>query len=179
MMNSVTLRANGTLAAGSKPVTENPLMHLGHQLQLDPDCTLRSYFHLLDAYEPLTRLGDFFTILRRQYDQCPGSGCLWPEYSCLEFAKVVEMVGFPGDPRLDIYNAFQGRKGDTLEEIRSLPLAVLVDMPIRLGRLRHVIFGDSVDTFEFDTIYTLFEFIDGVAWELSFHGAPPECQIRS
>ena len=44
--------------------------------------------------------------------------------------------------------------------------------------LKHVIFGDKVDVFEFDTFYNFFEFIDGIAWELSFHGAPAKCEIR-
>ena len=37
---------------------------------------------------------------------------------------------------------------------------------------------DRVDIFEFDTVYTLFELIDGIAWELSFHGTPKQCEIR-
>ncbi len=47
-----------------------------------------------------------------------------------------------------------------------------------VGYLKHVIFGDKVDVFEFDTFYNFFEFIDGIAWELSFHGAPAKCEIR-
>lgn len=178
-MNRVTLQADGHLVVDERPVAAKPMRYLGYQLQVDADCTLRSYFHLLKTYEPLNQLGDFFQILLEQYGRCPQQGCLWPDYSCLEFAKVVEMIGFPGDPRLEIYNALRGVKGQETEEIRALPLEVLADMPIRLGRLKHVVFGDRVDTFTFDTVYTLFEFIDGVAWELSFHGTPPECQIRS
>jgi hypothetical protein len=178
-MNRVTLQADGILVADSKPVKSQPLRYLGNQLQVDADCTLRSYFHMLKTYEALNQLGDFFQILHQQYDRCPAQDCRWPDYNCLEFAKVVEMIGFPGNPRLEIYNALQGIKGQEREEIRTLPLEVLMDMPLRLGKLRHIIFGDGVDTFEFETVYTLFEFIDGIAWELSFHGTPPECQIRS
>jgi hypothetical protein len=179
MMNRVTLCADGTLTVDAGKVAEQPLRYLGWQLQLDGHCTLRSYFRLLNAYAPLTRLGDFFTILLEQYGRCPQQDCHWPDFNCLEFGKVVEMIGFPGDPRLEIYNALRGVKDDKTEEIRALPFEVLMDMPIRLGRLKHVIFGDSVDTFMFDTVFSLFEFIDGIAWELSFHGTPPECQIRS
>ena len=52
-------------------------------------------------------------------------------------------------------------------------------MPLRLGLLKHVVFGDRVDVFSFETVYTLFEFIDSIAWELSFHGTPRECKIGS
>ena len=47
-----------------------------------------------------------------------------------------------------------------------------------LARLKHIVFGDKVDIFEFDTVFTLFEFIEGIAWELSFHVAPTECALR-
>mgnify|MGYP001070394922 CR=1 FL=1 len=57
-------------------------------------------------------------------------------------------------------------------------LPCLLDMPLRLGKLRHVIFGDRVDLFEFDTVFNLFELIDGIAWELSFQNLPQTCDIR-
>ena len=50
-------------------------------------------------------------------------------------------------------------------------------MPLKLGMLKHIIFGDKVDVFEFDTVFSLFEFIDGIVWELSFHGTPKECAL--
>ena len=178
-MNRITLQANGILSADSKPVGTQPLRYLGCRLDLDAACTLRSYFHLLNTYAPLTQMGDFYQVLLDQYARCPDRDCRWTDYSGLEFAKVVEMIGFPDAPRLELYNALRGVKGERTEEIRNLPLEVLMDMPLRLGRLKHVIFGDRVDTFTFDTIYTLFEFIDGIAWDLSFHGVPPECQLRS
>ncbi len=55
---------------------------------------------------------------------------------------------------------------------------MLLGTQVRLGKLRHVIFGDQVDVFEFDTVFTLFELVEGIGWELGFHGTPRECQIR-
>jgi hypothetical protein len=177
-MNQVTLTLDGRLQADTDPVS-HPLALLGHQVLLEPGCTLRSWFHMIARHAPFAELGEFFQLLREQYARCPAEGCRWPDFSALEFAKVVEMIGYPGEPRLEIYNAFQGIADGTGVEIRHLPLEVLLDTPLKLGQLRHVVFGDRVDTFTFETVYTLFEFIDGIAWELSFHGAPPECQIRS
>lgn len=178
-MNQIMLKPDGVLEVDGKPIASAPLSYLGFGLRLADTCTLRSYFRMLETYAPFNDLGDFFDVLLRQYGGCPAEGCTWPDFSCLEFAKTVEMIGFPGKPRLEIYNSLHGVVGNATAEIRTLPLEVLVDMPLRMGRLKHVVFGDSVDTFEFETIYTLFEFIDSVAWELSFHGVPPECQIRS
>jgi hypothetical protein len=87
------------------------------------------------------------------------------------------MIGFP-EKRLEIYTTFSGVYANEAYEIRSLQLDSLLDLPVKLGRLKHVIFGDPVDIFEFDTVFTLFEFIDGIAWELSFHVIPSQCEIR-
>ena len=94
-----------------------------------------------------------------------------------QFSKTVEMIGFP-EKRLEIYNTFSGVYENEAYEIRSLQLDNLLDLPVKLGPLKHVIFGDPVELFEFDTVFTLFEFIDGIAWELSFHVIPTQCEIR-
>ncbi|MGD9368164.1 MAG: hypothetical protein PVH87_20860 [Desulfobacteraceae bacterium] len=176
-MNRVHLLPDGQLKAEDQRGIQDPLACLGHQVKLADGCTLRSIFRMLANYQVLTRLGDFYLPLVRHYDNCPQEGCLWPELAYLELTKTVEMVGYPGTPKLEIYNTFQGVGPDGASEIRSLALEFLLDMPLRLGRLKHVIFGDKVDTFDFDTGYSLFEFIDSIAWELSFHGTPAQCKI--
>jgi hypothetical protein len=92
--------------------------------------------------------------------------------------KTIEMIAFPGEPRLEIYHSLYGVKGNETLEIRFFTLDSLLDLPFRLGKLKHVVFGDSIDLFEFETVYTLFEVIDAVAWELSFHGTQRACTIR-
>jgi hypothetical protein len=59
-----------------------------------------------------------------------------------------------------------------------MQLASLLDLPFKLGKLKHIVFGDRVDIFEFETVYTLFEFIDGIAWQLGFHVTPEQCELR-
>jgi len=87
------------------------------------------------------------------------------------------MIGAP-DKRLEIYNALSGIHASEASEIKSMQLDSLLDLPLRLGRLKHIVFGDRVDIFEFDTVYTLFELIDGIGWELSFHATPEQCELR-
>lgn len=177
-MNAATLHSDGSILAGSLSAKDDVLCCLAFQIELEAGYRLRSFFAMLECYPVLSGINTFFADLMEQYRKCPAQGCSRPEFSALEFSKTVEMTGFPGKPRLEIYNAFRGVRGDALEEIRSLGLESLLDMPVRLGKLRHVVFGDKVDVFEFETVYTLFEFIDGIAWELSFHGSPRECQLR-
>ncbi len=181
-MNQVKLHADGSLAADGRTAGLDPFGLLACQVVLNDGCTLRSYFLLLERYPELLRLSDFLKSLMDQYRHCPDSGCLWDDFEALSFTKTVEMVGYPGVPRLDIYNALRGidpQTPDQSSEIRTIPLARLLDLPLRLGSLNHVVFGDRMDTFTYDTVYTLFEFIDSIAWALSFHCTPEQCSLRS
>jgi hypothetical protein len=177
-MNRVELRADGHLAAKAAIIADDPLAYLGCQLELEPGASLRSVFRMLERYPLLARLSAFLGDLLTQYRKCPQQGCRCADIDHLEFGKTIEMIGYPGDPRLEIYLSLSGRSGGDTIDIRPYALESLLDMEIRLGILKHVIFGDRVDTFQFDTVFNLFEFIDGVAWELSFHDMPKECQLR-
>jgi hypothetical protein len=112
------------------------------------------------------------------YQACPDGECLAPGMGQLELYKTVEMMGFPGEPRLEIYHTLCGVDGTETCEIKAFPLENLLDMPVRIGKLKHVVFGDKVDVLEFDTIFNLFEFIEGIVWQLSFHRSPKECALR-
>lgn len=178
-MNRVLLKPNGELEGDGRVIVERLLSCLGYQLQLDDGCTLRSFFALIASHPYFKEMIDFYAILRKQYNQCPARECRWPDFQWLEFGKVVAMIGYPGPPRLEIYHALYGVSQDATAETRQLPLSVLLDMPLRLGKLKHRVFGDRMDLFTFETVYTLFEFIDGMAWDLSFHAASAHCLTRS
>jgi hypothetical protein len=177
-MNTVTLKRDGSILRDGKIVETEPLVCLSYQVDLGKDYLLRSYFRTLEKYPLLAKLNVFFPSYLEQYLACPDDNCNTEGIDHLELRKTVEMIGFPGQPRLEIYNSFHGVRGDETCEIRSLQIDSLLDMPIKLGRLKHIVFGDKVDIFEFDTVFTLFEFIEGIAWQLSFHVAPTECALR-
>lgn len=176
-VEAVRLGIDGSLTRGADRAVDDVLGVLGHPLELVPALTLRSYFRMLLRYPLLARTSPFFSDLLGQYGKLAPEGCHWNDCDTLEFSKTVEMVGFPGDPKLEIYLSLWGRKGDAYLDLKLIPLGLLLDMPLALGQLRHVIFGDSIDTFVFDTVYTLFEFVDGVAWQLGFQSAPEACLI--
>jgi len=176
-MNAVTLKINGTIDHHGTRLKSDILSHLSSQINLEAGYTLRSFFQMLDQYSLLVDLNTFFPSYTEQYRRCPPEGCAVGAADYLEFSKTVEMIGFP-EKRLEIYNSFSGVHQNGAFEIRSLQLESLLDMPVKLGRLKHVIFGDPVDIFEFDTVFTLFEFIDGIAWQLSFHVVPTQCELR-
>jgi hypothetical protein len=52
-------------------------------------------------------------------------------------------------------------RGEKSVPIKDFQVDMLLDTPVRLGKLKHVIFGDQVDVFEFDTVFTLFELVEG------------------
>lgn len=177
-MNTVILKTDGQLVHGENIADSEPLMFLPFKAELEDGYTLRSYFRMIGRYSLLSKLSMFFPAYLKQYSKCPESGCTYDGMDYLELSKTVEMIGFPGDPRLEIFISFHGISGRETCELKLYKLEHILDMPIKLGKLKHIIFGDKVDIFEFDTVFTLFEFIDGVAWELSFHSGPMECQLR-
>jgi hypothetical protein len=134
---------------------------------------------MLETYAALVHLNAFFPDLLDQYHRGPADGCRVGGIDWLVLEKTVEMVGFPGEPRLEIYRRFTGWCSEKSVPIKDFQVDMLLDTPVRLGKLKHVIFGDQVDVFEFDTVFTLFELVEGIGWELGFHGTPRECQILS
>ncbi len=176
-MNTILLKTDGSLEADRKAVGTRPLKYLNAGVELESGYLLRSFFRMLKRYPELPELNEFSAILIEQYEQSPSSGCKTPGMACLEMGKTVEMIGFPGKPRLEIYNTFQGKSGNDCHEIRSIRVEHLLDVPLCLGRLRHVIFGDKMDLLEFETVYNFFEFMEAIIWELSFHGTPEHCTI--
>ena len=177
-MNTVTLQSDGVLKQDDASAAADPLMFLGHKVELEPGYTLRSFFKMIERYPIFAQLNAFFPECLQLYRACPGGECLAPGIGHLEIYKTVEMTGFPGEPRLDIYHTLCGVDGQDICEIRAFPLENLLDMPVRIGKLKHVVFGDQVDVLEFDTIFNLFEFIEGIVWQLSFHRSPKECALR-
>ena len=177
-MNTVTLKNNGTLFCDGKPVGDEPLMCLGMQVALDTGVRLRSLFRMIEKYPLLARLNAFFPTYLEQYRKVPTEGCMCDDFDAIVFSKTVEMIGFPGEPRLEIYSSLKGEGRGQACEIRNYELEHLLDMPLQLGKLRHIVFGDKVEEFAFGTVFTLFEFIDGIVWELSFHGTLRACALR-
>ena len=177
-MDAIRLNSDGSIAAVPKTDQAALLACLARQVELAPAYTLRSFFRMIETHEALIHLNAFFPDLLEQYRMGAEDGCRIDAIDWLVLEKTVEMTGFPGEPRLEIYRSFNGWRNGQSVSIKDYQVDTLLDMEIQLGKLKHVIFGDQVDVFEFDTVFTLFEFVEGVGWELGFHGTPKECQIR-
>ncbi len=176
-MNTITLHINGSTTQDGKTNQSEGLELLSSQISLEPGYLLRSFFEMIEKYPIYEKFSPFFPSHLEQFRQSPNQGCNGGLFDYLEFNKTIEMIAVP-EKRLEIYNSLLGVAGDETGEIKSIQLVHLLDLPVKLGRLKHIVFGDRVDIFEFDTVYTLFDFIDGVAWHLSFHGTPEQCEMR-
>ena len=176
-MNQVTLLNDGTIIENNKIVPGDSLMILGCQVELGQGYSLRSFFRMFEKHTLFTKLDAFVADCMQRYLGCPKGHCTSDDIDHLEFYKTVEMIGFPGEPRLEIYHTLCGVRGAENLEIKLFHLENLLDMPLKLGVLKHIVFGDKVDIFKFDTVFNLFEFIGGIIWELSFQGTPKECAL--
>ncbi|MEF2146254.1 MAG: hypothetical protein V3573_12480, partial [Desulfovibrionaceae bacterium] len=100
-MNSVILAANGILIEGGKPVETALLRRLNAAVQPDPEYTLRSFFRMAERYPVLLELNAFFPTLLERAAKAPARGCTSPGIDALELSRTVEMIGFPGKPRME------------------------------------------------------------------------------
>lgn len=177
-MDTIILRTDGSIGCEGRIVERDALPFLPFKMELEEGYTLRSWFNMLHKYPLLTELSFFFTDYLRRFSESPQRGCVTKDFGHLEFSKTVEMRGFPGRPHLEIYNSLKGISGTMACDLRNYRLENILDMDLQLGKLKHIVFGDQVDVFEFETVFTLFEFIDGIAWILSFQTGSIECQLR-
>jgi len=178
-MDEVILREDGSLLDHESAPVADPLAALGARVMLAPGYSLRSFMLMLRQHAVLLRLNDFAPEFATQYASWPATGCQPAGLECLKLSRVVELIGHPGPPRLEIYHTLRGvLPGEEDMEIKSFQVETLLDVPLRLGRLRHVVFGDKVAEFRFETVCNLFDFFEGVLWQLAFHGTPRECALR-
>jgi hypothetical protein len=177
-MNTIALKIDGTLTYRDKPVVNEPLPYLGFHVVLEPGYTLRSFFRLLEHYSDLARLNPFSESFVANYQTCPETGCRCDSVGHLELTRTVEMIGYPGNPSMQLFVNLEGRNADQTCDIKPYWLERLLDLPLRLGGLKHCVFGDQMDTFDFETGFTLFELIDAICWQLSFHNLPEQCRIN-
>lgn len=178
-MDEVLLNADGTLAARSGNLVADPLGALGARLRFGSGLCLRGFMRMLVLHPVLARLSDFAPDFAAAYGSWPPGDCCPAGMEALEFCRVVELIGHPGPPRLEIYHTLRGRlAAGSDEEVKGWRVEMLLDVPLRMGPLKHVVFGDQVSRFRFETVVNLFDFIEGVLWQLAFHGTPLECALR-
>ena len=178
-MDEVILSTDGMLLEHGGADVADALRVLGARVTLEQGYCLRSFMRMLRQHPVLTRLSDFAPEFATQLDSWPASDCRPAGLERLEFCRVVEIIGHPGPPRLEIYHTLRGViAGGEDMEIKSYQVEMLLDVPLVLGQLRHVVFGDRVQEFRFETVCNLFEFFESVIWQLAFHGTPRECALR-
>ena len=178
-MDEIILAANGLLLRCNGTQESDPLCVLGARVVLAEGYTLRSFVQMLCLNPLLTRLNPFAKDLAGGLAGWPLSDCAPAGIERLELSKTVEIIGHPAPPRLEIYHALRGVGTDGEDiEIKPYPVETLLDVPVGLGPLKHVVFGDRMDEFRFHTVCNLFEFQEGIGWQLAFHGAPVECALR-
>lgn len=195
-MESARMTKEGVLldSEGREPFDVLPL--LGAALLLAPDCSLRSFFDLLRRYPLLRKLSPFLDPALAEADACPDAGCLSDDIACLVIGKTLELTGFPGEARMEQFVWLRalpdpggprpagtgalpsGTAALTADrETRFTPLSLLLDMPLVLGGLRHVVLGETRKSLLCESRFTLFEVVDGLAWDFGFRGGSQQCSI--
>ena len=175
-MDTVLLQADGQLQLSDSSSTLNGLGCLRRVLQLQSGCTLRSFFRLLEAYPLFQTLVPGLDSAVREARALPLAGCSGPLIEKLSVVKCIEITGYPGKPRADVYLRLEGC-GQDPPELRFLRLHDLLDIPLELGNVRHVLLGET-SSLVCDASFTLFELIECIGWELGFEGGSVTCNIE-
>lgn len=177
-METILIHKNGTLSKQGKRVTDSVLKLMGNSICFEDGLTLGSVFKMLNTYPDLLNLSDVLESLLQIAQNNPAPGYKTDELDSLVFYKTIEIKGFPGKPSLNLYNSLKGVSAKGRVDLKFYHIEALLDHTLKLGHLEHVVFGDKEDSFSYETFYTLFELVEGIAWELSFNFNPLECSVR-
>ncbi len=177
-MEKVIIQTDGTLIHQGKSRDYNPLALLGCLVELETGFTLESVFKMIGLHPVFRQLNPVIEALEAILFKSKEMLYKTDEIDYLEFSKTIEVEGFPGPPSLKIYTALLGRHDQESLGLKFFQLEMLAGHELRLGKLRHIVFGDREDALTYETFYTLFELIEGISWELSFNFNPLHCSIR-
>lgn len=177
-MENITINTSGQILKQGKVLAQSVLSVLGSCISLDQQFTLSDFFKMAKTYPQLQQISPVLPSLLEIADQNETAGFPAQELAGLIFYKTIEIKGFPPPPDLSIFNGLKGICGEGMKDLKFYHLETLLGHTISLGRLNHIVFGDKTDIFQYETFYTLFEFVEGVAWELSFNFNPLHCSIR-
>lgn len=194
-METVQLTPEGTLLGAACLPVHTPLPFLGKQLVLETGCTLRSFFRMCVQYPVLQELSEFLPDWVAEAAECPEQGCSCPEITHLVMGKTNEFWGFPPPPRVEQFlwlrgippehtATWQAQGGEertatalATVEVRFIPASLLLDIPLVLGALKHTVLGNVNHELMCTSRFTLFEVVDGLAWECSFRGGTQQCSL--
>ena len=77
-MNTVTLQSDGALQQDDASAAADPLMLLGHKVELGAGYSLRSFFRMIERYPVFAQLNAFLPECLQLYRACPDGECLAP-----------------------------------------------------------------------------------------------------
>jgi len=177
-MEQIFLHKNGMITKKGKKPRLSVLKLLGNTVEMDKAFTMDSFFKMVGLYPDLKNISEILEPLLEIILKNSGSGCKAAELESLLFYKTIEIKGFPGSPSLNFYTTLKGVANKEIIDLKFFHLENLLNHQLKLGKLKHVVFGDREDVFQYETFYTLFELVEGIAWELSFNFNPLECSIR-
>ncbi len=177
-MEKVFINKKGEIIKQANIVNGSVLKLIGNSIELDERFTLGSFFMMVKQYPDLINISEIIEPLLEIVAKTGSIAIKSDELDSLLFYKTIEIKGYPGSPSLTFYNTLKGLFDKETKDLKFYHLETLLNHKLELGKLKHVVFGDREDVFQYRTFYTLFEFVEGISWELSFNFNPIQCSIR-
>lgn len=177
-MERVTVTASGVLVCGGQRAPSPALRLMGRPVDFEAGVTLASIAALFHTYPQLHDISPFAPAFQDAFSCDTSPQPAETTSHTLELFRTIEMQGYPGTPRVLIFLTLKAHDGSGHHPLDLFSSEALQAMPLSLGKLRHTIFGDTLDTELFDTDYTLFDVLDSLMWELSFYTDKSQCGLR-
>ena len=168
----------------NKLVKTTLLPYLSRYIELEDGYTLRSYFKTIIKYQELQFLDVFFESFIEEFKSCKKSKCVCSNIECIEIKKEVGTSKESYGDELTECCILHGKAIDSKEAggdyyaIEMTPLKELLDLPIKIAPTLFYSVDNTKHPYkQFNKEYpdhnlTLYEFITGIIFELSFHGTP-------
>lgn len=177
-MERVTATASGVLVCGGQRAPAHVLRLLGRPVDFENGVSLSSIAALFHTYPQFHDLSPFVSSFVKTFSDEMSSQPPASFDHILELFRTIDMQGYPGTPRVQIFLSLKVHDGSAYHPLDLFSPDALQSMPLCLGKLRHTVFGDTLDTELFDTDYTLFDVLDSLLWELSFYTDKTQCGLR-
>ena len=175
---SLTLKKGGLICEGNITINSEAIMQVSWMpIEIGTGVTLRDFFKMLEEYPIFQSLEGPMPDHIAVYKKCPRIGCIDPNIKSIGLSQVVEIR----DDELDIWVNVSGVPRDSDDchyAVDFMPLNKILDLPLEILPAKLVFHEEEGITWETkqNSYYSLMQFVQAIADELCFHGAPQDIE---
>ena len=167
------------------------LQTLGLAIELEKGYTIRSLFMMLQVYTILRSIVPVGWIepYMEEYDKQPKNGCVNDSFTHIYINDFINIEVYSDEAGGEVLDKFVRVSGFDEEDPDGMRYALdymgikqLLDLPIVLDEIKMYLHDfteeDNNVLATYEASYTMFDYVHGLIFELSYHGSPAETKQR-